>query len=289
MLTYAEELTASIERDDTIQTRQDVLARLRILGLNDFAELLVTMPNIRYPKISSLLPQMAPDATQIAWTGTSGLLLLEQTIDFVRSMVANYSQITGRPFRADTRVLDYGCGWGRIARLMYFYVNESQYFGLDPWDRSLEECRKCGLTENLHLSEYLPVDLPLPDIKLDLAFAFSVFTHLSRRATITSLAALRKYVQDDGLITFTIRPIEYWSLNPHRLPKQTINQAVQSHNDTGFAFIPHAIPPIDGDVTYGDTTMSLEWIQANIPGWSLAGLDRSRKDDMQIYVFMKPV
>jgi trans-aconitate methyltransferase len=35
---------------------------------------------------------------------------------------------------SDARVLDYGCGRGRLTRLLYKYIPYSRLYALDPWD-----------------------------------------------------------------------------------------------------------------------------------------------------------
>ncbi len=55
----------------------------------------------------------------------------------------------------------------------------------------------------------------------------------------------------------------------------------------GFAFSPHDRAAIDGEVTYGDASMTTEWLQTNFPHWQFAGIDRSFDDAYQIYVSLQ--
>ena len=41
-------------------------------------------------------------------------------------------------------VLDFGCGYGRLARLFYYYIKQDNFYGVDPWDRSINECLDNG-------------------------------------------------------------------------------------------------------------------------------------------------
>ena len=267
-------------------SRSDVYGLLRQMGLGDFGELMISLPNRRLPKLSAILPRMASDEIQQNWTGSSGMTLLGQSLDFVRSAAYNYSKITGKGLEGAS-ILDFGCGYGRLARLMYYFTEEENYWGVDPWDRSIQICNDDGLNKNFHVSDYLPEELPLGDKKFDFIFAFSVFTHLSRRATITCLNTISKYIKDDGVMLITIRPIEYWNIDKHAIKANKVDSLKSIHAQDGFAFLPHNRDAVDGDITYGDTSMTLDWIAESFQDLKIVGIDRSLSDPFQIYVFLK--
>lgn len=287
MLEYVRDVLARLESDPDVKEREQAYARLRReLGLGDFGEVLLEMPHAAYPRLSSMLPPMASDEVQRNWTGDCGPALLLHTNAFVRSVAYNFARLAGRPLDGAS-ILDFGCGYGRIARLMYYFTPEERLFGLDPWDRSIELCNQAGLSTNFHLSEYLPESLPVGDTRFDLIYALSVFTHLSPRAAVTCLRTLRRYVKRDGLLCITIRPVEYWHHDPHTTKEQK-PAYVAAHRETGYAFFPHKRAAVDGDVTYGDATMTLEWLEANCPEWSIRATDHSVEDTFQRLVFMAP-
>ncbi len=257
------------------------------IGLDDFGELMFSMPNDQFPFLSKALPRMASSEIQTQWTGASGLPLLKQTCNFVRSAAYNFTRLTGRPLDK-AAILDYGCGYGRIARVMYYFTNPSQLLGVDPWDRSIAICRECGLGGNFRQSDYLPKSLPITGMVFDLIYAFSVFTHLSARAARLALDVCRRYVARDGVLLITIRPIEYWQLDASVHGLSDTKRLQDAHRHYGFAFSPHKRPPVDGEVTYGDTSMTVEWITANFPRWKVVSIDRSFDDAYQLYVFLRP-
>lgn len=282
------ELSRIEQEIDSSTDRTSVLRSLRTLGLDDFGLLMFSMPDARYPRISRLLPRMASEEVQLNWTGASGTNLLIQTLDFVRSACYNYTRFTGRSLDGRA-VLDFGCGYGRIARLFYYFVDPSRFHGVDPWDESIRACAEAGLTENFFLSDYLPDDLPTGAARFDLIYAFSVFTHLSERATRTSIGTLLDKLNPDGVLVITIRPIEYWQVDRHvaHTGDGKCDELTRLHRERGFAFLPHVRQAVDGDVTYGDTSISLDWLRENFSGARLLGIDRSLKDPYQIYVFLQ--
>lgn len=287
MLAYATEMIEAIESDHTISDFASAVSALRSVGLDNFGEFFIGLPNAKFPRLSGMLPQMASDEVQRNWTGQCGIPLLKQSLAVTRSISSLFPEITGSALFGK-RVLDFGCGYGRLARLMYYFTD--QVDGVDPWSKSIEICHECGL-KSFKQSDYLPNELPFPaGANFDLIYAFSVFTHLSERATFSALGALRKYIAPGGVLMITIRPIEYWSAAEQAklLGKVKAADCSRKHATEGFCFVPHDRMPVDGDVTYGDTSMTLEWLSRNAAGWKIAKIDQSIEDIFQIYVFLVP-
>lgn len=262
------------------------LAELRNLPLDDFGELVISLPNPECPRISSVLPAMASDEVQRHWTGNCGVDLLKQTNNFVRIVTQYYSLLETRPL-GEARILDFGCGYGRILRSMYFFADPENLYGCDPWDKSISLCNEARVLGHLAISDYLPSTLPF-EAKFDLIYAFSVFTHLSERATRCCLEVLRDRLTPDGLLVITIRPVEYWMSRPD-LPAEKVGELVNAHRNSGFAFLPHNRLPLDGDITYGDTSMDLDYIETRFPQLRIEKIERTIEDRLQIIVFLRPV
>ncbi len=250
------------------------------IPLDVFGRLLLDIP-AGYPHIKGFFPSMASDEVQRNWTGSSGEALLSQSKAFVKSLLFGYISITGKKTE-DMIVLDYGCGWGRLIRLLYKFVSFENIYAVDPWDQSIDQCQKHGVKANLAISDWVPKTLPF-ERKFDLVFAFSVFTHLSEKTAHVVLDTLRKYVTQDGLLVITIWPKEYWNHHP-----EITGEMIKLHDERGFAFKPHDLPPIDGDITYGDTSMSLEYIHRHFRKWKLARVDYNSVDPYQVVLFLQP-
>lgn len=287
MFEYIANTLDGIENNITDHLPREVaIGLIRQLGLGDFGVVMFSMPDDRFPKMSTALPRMATEEVQRSWTGSSGMTLLAQTTEFVRSLADGVQRHSGKRLE-ECRVLDFGCGYGRIARLMYYFVNESNFFGVDPWDESIRICSESGLVENFYQSEYLPESLPVGEEKFDLIYAFSVFTHLSERATKVNLRAISEALDDNGVVAITIRPVEYWDTDRWAIENMLVETQKGKHRDRGFSFLPHNRAPVDGDVTYGDTSMTLAWIENEISWLRVVGVDRALSDPYQIYVYLK--
>jgi SAM-dependent methyltransferase len=282
MFDYFQEQLQEIEGKIPTAKPSEVPGLFEKIPIDVFANLLLGTPEA-YPNIRAFLPEMPSEEVQRNWTGGVGSGLMVQSLAFIKTLVPRYAAITGRDIR-DASVLDFGCGWGRLSRLLYKYVSVENLYGVDPWDSSLEECRKHRFRIHLAKSEEIPTRLPF-DRKFDLIFAFSVFTHLSERTTHAVMKTLRAYVEDKGVLVITVRPGELW---PH-MDGDKVSQAIlQQHALRGFAFRPHNRAPIDGEVTFGDTSMSLGYIRENFRQWQIAWVDWTMNDPFQVLVFLRP-
>lgn len=241
----------------------------------------------RYKKISKYMPTMASDDDQLGWTGDCGVNLLKQSIDFVKSAVHFYEMYTKNNIER-ANFLDFGCGWGRLTRLMLKYIPHEQIYAVDPWDKAIEKCRELNVHGSFGQTEYICNSLPFRNISFDLVISFSVFTHLSLKACTAALQTIRSCMAEEGVLAITVRPRDYWALHGNTWCKDiSINSLLSAHDTVGYAFCPHDIP-INDKVDYGDTSISIVYIQENWKDWEIIGFDESLLDTYQQVVFLKP-
>ena len=253
------------------------------IPLDVFGALLLDVPE-QYKNIKNYFPTMPADKIQSSWAGNSGIALLVQTCSFVKDLMFNYLSMKEIDLY-ETNILDYGCGWGRMIRLLYKYFPYTNIYGVDAWDQSLDICRNNNLLGNLSIVDYLPNNLPFQDIKFDLIISFSVFTHLSRKCQQSVLSVLRKRITDNGLLALSIRLKQYWSI---RKDLNNIPEIIREHDRTGFAFVPHNRPPINGDITYGDASMTMDYIHREFKDWKIVNTSWSLNDQHQFVVYLQP-
>lgn len=257
------------------------LQHLRGLGLDDFGLFMISLPNDQYPALSRVLPRMASPEIQKSWTGASGVDLLKQTLAFTRLLETSVVRHTAKPMHGAT-ILDFGCGYGRLLRMMCYYSDPNRIWGVDAWDRSLATSRDAGVLAHLAQSERVPESLPVGDTKFDVAFAFSVFTHLAPKAAEACLAAVRRHMVDGGLFIPTIRPVEFWPFLDKMRGLSVAERLTADHERTGIAYLPHAGE--EGE-TYGDASLSFDFFKRE--GWTFLGYDRSIADTYQVAVVLR--
>ena len=222
------------------------LARFRVLDADVWA-LLLTQEYDGWPNIRALLPAVPDPALQATWNGTSGAPLAAQGVAFYRRLCDRYAAHGAVPLDA-ARVLDFGCGWGRLTRMLARDVAPGNLYGCDPAQGILDVCRADRVPAELARSDFLPQRIPF-DGPFDLAFAFSVFTHLSEPAAEASLDALHAALAPGGILVLTVRPPSY----------------LQGAG-AGFAFVPHPAEPGHpqwggGEMTYGETVIPLGYVR----------------------------
>lgn len=284
---HIQDILDTAERIAGNGSMEDCLRQLRHLCLDDFASVMLGMPDSgQYPGLSSVLPAMASDDVQRQWTGATGYSLMSQRVAVIEKLRRQFLWAVGRPLEG-CRILDYGCGYGLSLRLLLYFTNPDRLAGCDPWDRSIRLCEEARIVSRLDITDYLPASLPYEEQTFDLVLAYSVFTHTSRKASIAALEAISPVIKPDGLLALTIRPIEYWDIEGG-IEEPERSALRRAHNLTGFAFRPHNRPPINGDVTYGDTTMRAMMIEELCSKWKTIGYDRSLSDPYQIIVLLQP-
>ncbi len=283
------EILSELDRQVPLLNTKQLQKKFENVPLEVFGGIQVDRPP-EFPNLMNWLPKMPSADVQISWTGNADHALLKQSISFIRLSVGKYHELVCKPM-SESNVLDFGCGWGRLIRLLYKYVPIENIYGVDPWDQSLAICHSCNLHGNLYLSDYIPRTLPTPtNLKFDFIQAFSVFTHLSEKVTKIAIETLKNHLSDEGILVLTIRPKEYWTFVLNQSPNfssDKINQLLDEHDRNGFAFCPHDREKIEGEVTYGDTSISLEYIKSNFNGLEIAGVEWSETDVLQMIVFLR--
>jgi SAM-dependent methyltransferase len=240
--------------------------------------LLLTQEYDLYPNIRALLPDVPDPSLQASWNGTSGVALAAQSVAFYQLLRERFDG-----WLAPARVLDFGCGWGRLTRFLARDVEPGMLYGCDPAQPILEVCRQSRLPAVLARSDFVPERLPF-DKTFDLAFSFSVFTHLSEQASLACLRALHAGLRPGGTLILTVRPPEYVELN----------EAMHSLRDEAelagpmHLFVPHAADPSHpqyggGEMHYGEAVVTLPYVRERwAPLFELREVDAMAADPYQL-------
>jgi len=238
----------------------------------DLWALLLTQEYEVYPNIRALLPSVPDPALQQVWNGASGVELAAQSKSFYGKLRELYARHSDRPL-STASVLDFGCGWGRLTRFLARDVEPGRLYGCDPVEAILDVCEENGVRARLARTDFLP-DRPPFERRFDLAFAYSVFTHLSEEAHQSCLQVLHESLRPGGVLVVTVRPPEYLRLceRMHPVVEALGTDYLARLEEPRYLFVPHPaeerhLQYAEGDMSYGETVITLSYIRET---WSQA-------------------
>lgn len=258
----------------------------------DLWALLLTRQYEVYPHIRALLPDMPEPAIQELWNGTSGVALAAQGAAFYRKLRDRYAEFGPAPLE-QAAILDYGCGWGRLTRFLARDVAPGALYGCDPVARMVDQCRRSRVPATVEQIDVLPSSAPFQR-RFDLAFAFSVFTHLSEEAHERALAVLHEALAPEGILLVTIRPPAYVGVAPHLHPViAQLGSDRKVWEQPRFLHVPHPAEethPVyaGGPMHYGETVIALAYIRERwADRFELLSVDLLVEDPYQVVLTLR--
>lgn len=156
------------------------------------------------------MPAFPPPEHQTATHGTSGRVAIAEAGRFA-AVVNRYAEATGRPVGESTRVLDFGCGWGRMLRMFLNRVDSRNLHGVDVRAESVALARRLNRFSRFTSVEGLP-PAPFADGAFDLVIAYSVFSHLSEFASRAWIGEIARLLEPGGLAIVTTQGAGFLNL-----------------------------------------------------------------------------
>jgi len=99
------------------------------------------------------------------------------------------------------RILDYGCGHGRVTRFLPTLFSPSKLVAADVWDSGVEFCSKELGTTPFLISKKNPISKF--DDQFDIIIGISIFSHLPPKSFDVNMSELASVLAKDGLLLFT--------------------------------------------------------------------------------------
>lgn len=161
----------------------------------------LTNPNLRIGDIA--LPGF-PEKDIVDLTISNGT-----SINMLRSAFALYSTLKkyaakyGQPLSQDSTVLDFGCGWGRIARFFLREIPLENLYGVDVVPTLVRACKATFRSPNFRAIRQKG-RLPHKTASFDIVFANSVFSHLNEKLNLKWVREIRRVLKPGGLAMLTI-------------------------------------------------------------------------------------
>ena len=150
------------------------------------------------------LPGFPPVEVQISTVSQSGDAAIRQAWEFMAACIQRFIK-SPHWFKSNKTLLDFGTGWGRIARCFLRDFPEHGIFGVDIDRDMIEFCRSAFKRGNFTACNPLP-PLELPDASIDFIVSYSVFSHLSEQACKSWVVEFARLLKPGGIVALTTRP-----------------------------------------------------------------------------------
>ncbi|MBB4172074.1 class I SAM-dependent methyltransferase [Rhizobium sp. BK538] len=149
------------------------------------------------------LPAFPPDIVQINSTGQAGKRTLEEAFVFYEDCVRTFAR-HGSAIKSSDRLLDFGVGWGRIARFFLKELPLENIHGLDVVEESIEICRETFGSDNFSVTSPFP-PTGLQSASFSHIVGYSVFSHLSEEACSAWMEEFHRILAPGGVVALTTR------------------------------------------------------------------------------------
>jgi SAM-dependent methyltransferase len=160
-----------------------------------------TIRKNRAARRNSVLP-VPPDTLIFSSTATRDVeWFLKSGEEFAGALRSALSQ-AGRPIESFSRVLDFGCGSGRVLR-QWATVKGPAFFGCDYNPRSVA-WDKQNLSFAQFGQNFLEPPLPYESGAFDLCYSVSVFTHLPESLQRPWIEELHRVIAPGGVLVLTL-------------------------------------------------------------------------------------
>jgi SAM-dependent methyltransferase len=144
-------------------------------------------------------PPLPPEKFQTTWVGNAGIDTFREAMGFCRLLKSTLALADYR-LGSDSRLLDIGVGWGRIYRTL---LRETPHIiGIDVVPECIELCRSALPGGQFELSPLAP-PYRFSDGEFDVAYLYSVFSHLNETLFLAILREAARVVREGGFVVFT--------------------------------------------------------------------------------------
>jgi SAM-dependent methyltransferase len=146
-------------------------------------------------------PGFPDPSLQSQFVGSSNENALEEGYAFYMH-AKSYCKALGVPLHPQSRVLDFGVGWGRIIRFFLKDIEDYNLFGVDVDPNIIKVCKQTGVP-----GIYIKVNPSGPTIfdkeSFDLIYAYSVFSHLAETIHLDWIKELTRILRPGGVLIAT--------------------------------------------------------------------------------------
>ncbi|MBM3393553.1 MAG: class I SAM-dependent methyltransferase [Betaproteobacteria bacterium] len=157
----------------------------------------------QYSPLGEILPEFPSNELQANTTGLSAEATLRQAHAFYQDVDCAMRSVD-RELNANSKILDFGFGWGRISRTFMEKASIRNIHGVDVDPSFVDITRELFHSDNFEVCAPFP-PIECQDASFDLVVAYSVFSHLSEKACIDWMGEFARIVKPGGIVAWTTR------------------------------------------------------------------------------------
>ncbi|AOW20309.1 class I SAM-dependent methyltransferase [Urechidicola croceus] len=162
----------------------------------------------------------------------------KETAIWLKKYLKKHTQLEGK------KILDWGCGPGRIIRHLPNLVgNNCEFFATDYNEKTINWCSQ-NIPEVKFNKNSLSAKLPYPDDYFDVIYGISIFTHLSEKLHYDWYRELWRILKPNGILFLTTQGDNYKpkltnkELGSYETGKLVVRGMVKEGHRTYSAFHP---------------------------------------------------
>jgi len=149
-----------------------------------------------------IFPSFPGAALQRSFVGASGEEALREAFVFYRE-IKRYAAMLRIPIDRNTRVLDFGCGWGRFYRFFLRDVAVANLLGVDVDQGCIDLCHSTIGMGRFEKCDVRPPLASAANASFDLVYAYSVFSHLSEETAFVWIKEFARILRPGGMLIIT--------------------------------------------------------------------------------------
>ena len=149
------------------------------------------------------LPAFPSDAIQANTTGQSGVSTLKDAFIFYQDCIETFKNLNSQ-IEPQHRLLDFGTGWGRIARFFLRELPIENIYGIDVMEEFVQICARTFRSDNFLVTAPFP-PTHLHTEQFNFIVGYSVFSHLSEEACASWMKEFNRLLVPGGIVALTTR------------------------------------------------------------------------------------
>lgn len=203
-------------------------------GMSDSEWLEVLLKSLDHSVVDGIeMAGFPPEELQRQFVGMSGPQALNEAFNFYSEIKRYAGKLTHKLGR-DSRILDFGCGWGRIIRFFLKDVTADNLYGIDVDSEMTDLCIKTVGHGNYSAIKPMP-PLEFSEGSFDIIYAYSVFSHLAESVQIQWIEEFSRILKPGGILVATTQARSFIELC--RTLRNQSNSSNNWHHALAHSFV----------------------------------------------------